>query len=176
MSAPVPTPADVAPAAPAVVEPPAPEAPPVAPVVTPPVASPKPAEPPAPAPAPTPAPEADPDMPTWAQREVSQANREAQKLRERATAAETELLKERYGFDDELLEFVGTGTYAERAARAEKLAAKVQPATPQEPAEPNRPPSERPVASLRPGASPTPPPVEDTSYPAAWGFQPPRDT
>lgn len=173
MSAPVPDPAVVTPDAPAPVEPTAPEVTPVAPVVAPPVASPKPAEPPAPTPAPESTPEVDPELPAWAQREVSQANREAQKLRERATNAETELIKARFGFDDELLEFVGTGTYEERAARAEKLAAKVQPATPQEPTEPNRPPTERPVASLRPGASPTPPPVEDTSYPAAWGYQPP---
>ncbi len=118
-----------------------------------------------------------------AAREAEEANKtEAQRAIDRATAAEsalgqreTELLQTRFGISDDYLEFIGTGTYAEKEERAAKLGLLVQKATPQD-AEPNRPPSERPVASLRPGASPTPPPVEDTSYPASWGFQPPRGT
>lgn len=36
------------------------------------------------------------------------------------------------------------------------------------------PPSDRPVEGLRPGATPEPPQPVDNSYPAEWGFQPPR--
>lgn len=107
---------------------------------------------------------------------------EAQKAIERAERAEayaaqrdTELLAARYGISEDYLEFIGSGTFEEKEARAVKVGQMVQSAR-EEPAEPNRPPSERPVASLKPGASPTPPPVEDHSYPASWGFQPARDS
>ena len=115
-----------------------------------------------------------------AAREAEEANKtEAQRAIDRATAAEsalgqreTELLQTRFGISDDYLEFIGSGTYEEKEERAAKLGLLVQSAKPQDA---TRPPSERPVASLRPGASPTPPPVEDTSYPATWGFQPPRE-
>ena len=91
----------------------------------------------------------------------------------RATLAQrdTELLQSRYQIPDEYREFIGEGTFEEKEARAAKVGQMVQSATPQE----QRPPSERPVESLKPGASPSTPPMEDTSYPAAWDFAPSRD-
>lgn len=92
-------------------------------------------------------------------------------LREQLAQRDTDVLRERFQLSDEDLEFIGDGTFDERAKRAEYLTSRTQAAAPAEP-DPTRPPTQRPVESLRPGASPTPPPVPDTSYPAAWK---PRD-
>lgn len=116
-------------------------------------------------------------------REAEEANKtEAQKAIERAESSEqraqlreTELLQSRFGIGDEYLEFIGNGTYEEKEERAAKLGLLVQAVASKE-SEPTRPPTNRPVESLRSGASSTPPPAEDHSYPAAWGFKPPRDS
>lgn len=141
------------------------------------------------------------DLPDWVRDKLRKANNEAKNLRtrlkeqeplvaaaqeaERAKMSEldranadlaamatalaqrdTQLLQARYQIPDDLIEFIGDGTFEEKEARAVKVGQMVH-ANPAE-----RPPSERPVESLKPGASPSTPPVEDHSYPAAWGFQP----
>ena len=103
--------------------------------------------------------------------ELDRANADIDALKQQVAQRDTELLQSRYQIPDEFLEFIGEGTFEEKEARALKVGQMVQPKDPQE----QRPPSERPVESLKPGASPSNPPVEDHSYPAAWGFQPPRD-
>lgn len=143
----------------------------------------------------------DDDLPDWVKAKIQKANNEAKNLRtrlkeqeplvvaaqeaERAKMSElereradrealqtqlsqrdTQLLQARYQIPDEYLEFIGEGTFEEKEARAAKVGQMVQ-----QKQDPAGPPSERPVASLKPGASPSTPPVEDHSYPAAWGFQ-----
>lgn len=103
--------------------------------------------------------------------ELDRANADNTALKQQLAQRDTELLQSRYHIPEEYLEFIGEGTFEEKEARAAKVGQMVQPKDSQE----QRPPSERPVESLKPGASPSTPPVEDHSYPAAWGFQPPRD-
>lgn len=101
---------------------------------------------------------------------MSEAERhkaDAQALRTELAQRDTQLLQARYNISDEFAEFIGEGTFEEKEARAVKIGNMVQTKDPTE-----RPPSERPVESLKPGASPSTPPVEDHSYPAAWGFMP----
>lgn len=99
--------------------------------------------------------------------EREQAN--TQVLRDTLTQRDTELLVERYHIPEDLIEFIGEGSFEEKEARAAKIG-QMQPKTdPQE-----RPPSDRPVESLKPGASPSTPPVEDHSYPPDWGRPRPR--
>lgn len=102
--------------------------------------------------------------------ELDRVNADNATLRGQLDARDTELLQARFGIPDNYLEFIGEGTFEEKEARAAKVGLMVQSATTEES---GKPPSRRPVESLRPGASPTPPPVPDNSYPAAWGFQPP---
>lgn len=103
--------------------------------------------------------------------ELDRANADNTALKQQLAQRDTELLQSRYQIPDEYIEFIGEGTFEEKEARAAKVGQMVQPKDSPE----QRPPSERPVESLKPGASPSTPPVEDHSYPAAWGFQPPRD-
>lgn len=103
--------------------------------------------------------------------ELEREQADNKSLREALAQRDTELLQSRYQIPDEYLEFIGEGTFEEKEARAAKVGQMVQPKDSPE----QRPPSERPVESLKPGASPSTPPVEDHSYPAAWGFTPPRD-
>lgn len=83
---------------------------------------------------------------------------------------DTELLATRYGITADYIEFIGTGTFEEKEARAAKVGEMVRQKTDPTPAE--KPPSPRPVESLTPGASPSKPPAQDNSYPAAWGYGP----
>lgn len=103
--------------------------------------------------------------------ELDRATADNEALKQQLAQRDTELLQSRYQIPDEYIEFIGSGTFEEKEARAAKVGQMVQPKDPQE----QRPPSERPVESLKPGASPSNPPVEDHSYPATWGFQPTRD-
>lgn len=80
-------------------------------------------------------------------------------------AREVELLQTKYGISDDDLDLLGGGSYEEKESRAARIALMVQSAKQEEPV---KPPTQRPVESMRPGASPTPPPVADNSYPAAW--------
>ncbi|OBB15469.1 hypothetical protein A5731_00430 [Mycolicibacterium conceptionense] len=102
--------------------------------------------------------------------ELDRANADNTALKQQLAQRDTELLQSRYHIPDEYLEFIGEGTFEEKEARAAKVGQMVQPKDSPE----QRPPSERPVESLKPGASPSTPPVEDHSYPAAWGYTPPR--
>ena len=84
-------------------------------------------------------------------------------LREQLAQRDQELLQARYHIPDEYAELLLTeGSFEEKEARAAKVGEMVQSKVQ------DRPPSDRPVESLRPGASPSTPPVEDHSYPAAW--------
>ncbi|MGZ9829871.1 hypothetical protein ACXYTP_23440 [Tsukamurella ocularis] len=103
--------------------------------------------------------------------ELQRANADLATLRDQLAARDTDVLKVKYQLTDEDLEFIGDGTFEERSARAEKFAARVQAAG--QATAPGGPPSNRPQVNLRPGASPDAPVVEDNSYPASWGFQPP---
>ncbi|MGX9297493.1 hypothetical protein ACSOS9_22045, partial [Tsukamurella sp. MT6.1] len=105
--------------------------------------------------------------------ELERATADNEALRQQLAARDTEVLKVKYQLTDDDLEFIGSGTFEERSARAEKFAARVQAAGQ---ATPGGPPSNRPQVNLRPGASPDAPVVEDNSYPASWGFQPPART
>lgn len=141
-------------------------------------------------------------LPDWAREKLNKANREARNLRQRLKEQEplvkeaqeakskmsefdrlksdfkslkdmldqrdTQLLAERYNISDEYVEFIGEGTFEEKEARAAKIGQAVQKDSQE------RPPTDRPVESLKPGASPSPPPVEDHSYPASWA-PPKRD-
>lgn len=107
--------------------------------------------------------------------DLQRANADLESTRAQLAQRDTELLQARYQLTDEDLEFIGDGTFAEKEARAQRFAARVNP-QPQQPEQPSAPPARRPVESLRPGASPTPPPVADTTYPASWGFQPPTQS
>lgn len=90
-------------------------------------------------------------------------------LQQQLAERDTQVLQARYGIPDDYLEFLGSGTFEEKEARAAKVGLMVQSAVQTAPPEePNRPPSQRPVETLRPGASPTPPPAVDNSYPASW--------
>ena len=100
--------------------------------------------------------------------ELDRAQADLKALQDMLAQRDTELLQARYRIPDEFIEFLGEGTFEEKEARAVKVGQMVQPKT--DPTE--RPPTERPVESLKPGASPSTPPVEDHSYPAAWGFAP----
>ncbi|MCP2163106.1 hypothetical protein [Williamsia serinedens] len=106
--------------------------------------------------------------------EIERRDADIKNLSDTLKERDTQLLQARYQIPDDYLEFIGDGTFEEKEARAVKVGQMVQSKA--EEAEPNRPPSERPVASMRPGASPTPPPVEDHSYPASWGFMPTADS
>jgi hypothetical protein len=104
--------------------------------------------------------------------ELDRERAEKEDLKAQLSQRDTALLVERYRIPDEYLEFIGEGTFEEKEARAAKVGQMVQPKNDTT----ERPPSERPVSSLKPGASPSTPPVEDHSYPAAWGFKPPAET
>lgn len=145
----------------------------------------------------------DDELPDWVREKLRKANNEAKNLRQRlkeqeplvAAAQEaerekmselereradkealqkqlaqrdTELLQSKYQIPDEYVEFIGEGTFEEKEARAAKIGQAVQKDSQE------RPPTDRPVESLKPGASPSPPPVEDHSYPASWA-PPKRD-
>ena len=104
--------------------------------------------------------------------ELDRANADRDALKAELSQRDTQLLVERYRIPDEYLEFIGEGTFEEKEARAAKVGQMVQTKTDA----PERPPTDRPVSSMKPGASPSNPPVEDHSYPANWGFQPPAGT
>lgn len=91
-------------------------------------------------------------------------------LKQQLDLRDTQLLAARYGITDDYIEFIGSGTFEEKEARAAKVGEMVGQKTDPTPAE--KPPSPRPVESLTPGASPSKPPAQDNSYPAAWGYQP----
>lgn len=101
--------------------------------------------------------------------ELERAQADLKALQDKLAQRDTELLVERYQIPDEFIEFIGDGSFEEKEARAAKIGKMVTANEPQD-----RPPSDRPVESLKPGASPSPPPVEDHSYPAAWAPQPNR--
>lgn len=106
--------------------------------------------------------------------DLQRATADLESARAQLAQRDTEVLQARYQLTDDDLEFIGDGTFEEKEARAQRFAARVNPTpTPAQPETPTAPPSQRPVEALKPGASPTPPPVADNSYPAAWGFQPP---
>lgn len=79
---------------------------------------------------------------------------ELQRATERAQTLETELATSK--LESERFALAAEHAISELLAQANGAAA------------PAAPPSSRPIQTLRPGASPTPPPVEDHSYPAAW--------
>lgn len=85
-------------------------------------------------------------------------------LREQLSQRDSELLMARYHIPDEYAEFIGEGSFEEKEARAAKVGEMVRLKNGTQ----DRPPSDRPVESLKPGASPSTPPMEDHSYPAAW--------
>jgi hypothetical protein len=113
--------------------------------------------------------------------EAEEANKsEVQRAQEAAAAVKKELadlqigytrleLAAQYNVSPENIDLIGSGSREEMEDRATRLGALLSTA-------PTPPPSNRPVEGLRPGASPQPPKLEDTSYPAEWGFQPPRGT
>jgi hypothetical protein len=114
--------------------------------------------------------------------EAEEANKtEVQRALERAEAAEKINADLQVGYTrmeiaaarnipPDLIDFLGSGSREEMEERAERLLTRI-PSTSTPP-----PPSNRPVEGLRPGASPEPPTQADNSYPAEWGFTPPRST
>jgi hypothetical protein len=114
--------------------------------------------------------------------EAEEANKtEVQRANERAEAAEKREaekdfalyrldLASQYSIPRDEIDLIGSGSREEMEARAARLGPLFTST------EKKAPPSDRPVEGLRPGASPEPPKPEDHSYPANWGFQPPRET
>lgn len=97
--------------------------------------------------------------------ELERAQNDLTAAHQQLAERDTQLLQARYAIPDDYIEFIGGGSFEEKEARAVKVGLMVQSAKSEEP---TKPPSNRPVESLRPGASPTPPPVADNAYPAAW--------
>lgn len=104
--------------------------------------------------------------------ELERAQADNESLQQQLAGRDTELLAARYRIPDDYVEFIVGATFDEKEARAAKVAAMVQSTND---STPGRPPTDRPVESLKPGASPDTPPVEDHSYPAAWGYMPPAE-
>lgn len=104
--------------------------------------------------------------------ELQRANERAEQLANDNNRLLLEAIAAKHGIAEEDYDLLGSGTREELESRAQRLAARTAPA----PTVDAAPPSQRPVASMRPGASPTPPPVEDHSYPASWGFMPTADS
>jgi hypothetical protein len=113
--------------------------------------------------------------------EAEEANKtEIQRALERAEAAEKVNADLQVGYTrmeiaaarnipPDLIDFLGSGSREEMEERADRLLTRLPSSTPP-------PPSNRPVEGLRPGATPEPPKPADNSYPAEWGFHPPRNT
>lgn len=97
--------------------------------------------------------------------EIDRMKADQSDLSSRLAARETELLQSKYGISDDDIDLLGEGSFDEKESRAARIALMVQSAKQEDTP---KPPSQRPVESLRPGASPTPPPVPDNAYPAAW--------
>lgn len=95
--------------------------------------------------------------------ELERAQADVQALQAELARRDTLLLIERYGIPEDMVEFIGEGSFEEKEARAAKIGKLVKQDAPH-----GRPPTDRPVESLKPGAAPAPPPVEDHSYPAHW--------
>lgn len=117
-----------------------------------------------------------------AAQEAEEANKtEIQRAQERASKLEKDYttlqennwrleLAVTHGIPHDQIDLIGSGSREEMEGRAARLAplfssTKTTP-----------PPSDRPVEGLRPGATPEPLKPVDISYPAEWGFQPPRQS
>lgn len=107
--------------------------------------------------------------------EVQLANERAARLEkdyaELQTANYRLDLAAQYHIPRDDINLIGSGSREEMEANAARLGALFATTEKTPP-----PPSDRPVEGLRPGATPEPPKPEDHSYPANWGFQPPRES
>lgn len=117
-----------------------------------------------------------------AAQEAEEANKtEIQRAQERAAQLEKDYaelqqanyrldLAAQYSIPRDDIDLIGSGSREDMEKNAARLGALFTTT------EKKAPPSDRPVEGLRPGASPEPPKPEDHSYPANWGFQPPRES